>query len=280
MDARAMLTAAVDGSLKVLHLIGVDPARDFEDPALARRALECVDTLIVQDLLPTASMRFADVVLPACAPQERVGSFTTWEGRRQPFGRAIPTQGLVQEDWDIIRQLARALDVDLGWETAMDVRREAAPLFDAEAPLAERLASLPAPAAAPATPSTAGTGELDGDLDAILLPTLLGQGDMLLGAKGLVATARPAFAHVHGSDARRLGLDDGAIVTVTGPGGEVALPVRVSGRVAAGTLVLPRDPQGYDTALLVGPTDAGAGGALRVGVAPFAAPADGEAEGG
>src|SRR5699024_7200940 len=104
----------------VLYLIGVDPIRDFEDPALAEAALRNADCVIVQDLLETDTTVHADIVLPAVASQERVGSFTTWEGRRQPFGQAVPTKGLVQTDWDIVRQLARYLDVDLGWETAMD----------------------------------------------------------------------------------------------------------------------------------------------------------------
>ncbi|MGH8931295.1 MAG: NADH-quinone oxidoreductase subunit NuoG, partial [Egibacteraceae bacterium] len=131
LDTRQMLEKAAAGELKLLHLVGVDPARDFEDPQLARRALERVDTLIVQDILTNASTPYADIVLPAAAPQERVGSFTTWEGRRQPFPQAVPAQGLALQDWDILRQLARALGTDLGWETANDVRLEAAPAMEA-----------------------------------------------------------------------------------------------------------------------------------------------------
>ena len=82
-DARGILEAAAAGEIKALHLIGVDPARDFADPRLARAALEKVELLIVADLMPTETVRYADVVLPACAPPERTGSFTSWEGRRQ-----------------------------------------------------------------------------------------------------------------------------------------------------------------------------------------------------
>ncbi len=65
-DTRGMLEAAAAGEIKALHLIGVDPARDFEDPRLARAALEKVELLIVAG--PHAereTVRYADVVLPA-----------------------------------------------------------------------------------------------------------------------------------------------------------------------------------------------------------------------
>jgi NADH-quinone oxidoreductase subunit G len=271
LDARGMLQAAADGELKVLHLIGVDPVRDFEDTALAARALERVETLIVQDLLPTASLRFADVVLPAASSHERVGSFTTWEGRRQPFSQAIPAEGLVQQDWDILRQLARALDVDLGWETAMDVRREAAPLMAASGSAADRLREVDPVEEVPAPLPIE-----DDQVDAVLIPTLLAQGDMLRDAKGLVATAREPAVWVNVADAERFGLTDGARTTVTGPAGAVTLPLQVSGRVAAGTVVLPRNPIGFDTAAIVGPADAETGlvPRLRVTLQAFAPEGD------
>jgi NADH-quinone oxidoreductase subunit G len=232
LDTRGVLQAAVDGEITALYLVGVDPARDFEDPALAQAALAKVDTLVVQDLLPTTSARHADVVLPACAPQERVGSFTTWEGRRQPFAQAVPAPGSAQRDWDITRQLARALGTDLGWETAADVRREAAPLM-------ERPERGPLPATTPSQPlADAPDGEFRATpVDRLLRP----DASMLDGAKHLLGTARPATLGINESDARRLGIADGQHVAVTGPGGTAELPAQVSEHVAAGSVVVPRD---------------------------------------
>jgi NADH-quinone oxidoreductase subunit G len=233
-----MLERAAAGELTILHLIGVDPARDFEDPHLARRALERVDTLIVQDLLPTASISHAHVVLPACAPQERVGSFTTWEGRRQSFPQAVPPQGLAFPDWDILRQLARVLGTDLGWETAADVRREAAPLMEraeTASPFVVR------------TPFTSDANVLasapDGDypLTVVSLDHLIGRGDMLRGAKELLATARPVVVQVSQADAQRLQLRDEQHVAVVGPSGRMTLPVSISSEVVEGCVVLPRN---------------------------------------
>ncbi len=231
-DTREMLEQAAAGELVVLHLIGVDVARDFEDPHLARQALEKVDTLIVQDLLPTASALRADVVLPACAPQERVGSFTTWEGRRQPFPQAVPPQGLALADWDILRQLARVLGTDLGWETAADVRREAAPLMEVGAPTLGRMRPVAA-----ATPQAGH----EYPFTVHIFDQLIGRGDMLRGAKELLATARPVTAWVSVGDAKRLGLEDGQHVAVVGPAGRMDLPITVTSEVVDGCVVLPRN---------------------------------------
>jgi NADH-quinone oxidoreductase subunit G len=233
LDARGMLQAAADGQLRALYLIGVDPIRDFEDTALARAALERADTVIVQDLLETDTTRYADVVLPAAAAQERVGSFTTWEGRRQPFPQVVPPPMRCVEDWDILRQVARVMGADLGWETAMDVRQEAAPLMAADRSVHARLAEIPA-----AQVPEVETAD-DDRLIVEAVPSLLGRGSMLRGADALNATARVAQAWVHRDDAERAGLSDGDVCVVAGPGGRIEVPVRITDRVAAGCIRLP-----------------------------------------
>ncbi|CAN5912361.1 NADH-quinone oxidoreductase subunit G [soil metagenome] len=260
-DAHAMLTAAAEGELDALYLIGVDPIRDFEDPQLARRALERVETVVVQDLLQTDTTPFADVVLPAAAAQERTGSFTTWEGRRQPFAQVVPPPARCMEDWDIIRQLSRAMGVDVGWETAMDVRREAAPLMAAERSAADRLAALPAPPGdgnADSTEDRAGSDQLT--VEAV--PALLGHGSMLRGADALRATAREPRAWVHPDDAERAGLSDGDTVELTGPAGHVTLPMRTSDQVAQGCVRVPRNALDVPLGVLTDP-DARPGAPLR-----------------
>ncbi|MGH3665756.1 MAG: molybdopterin-dependent oxidoreductase, partial [Egibacteraceae bacterium] len=283
LDTRGMLEAAAAGDIKALYLVGVDPVRDFEDPRLARAALERVDTLVVQDLLPTETTRYADVILPAAAPQERVGSFTTWEGRRQPFPAAVAPEGLVDTDTDIVRQLARAMGTDLGWETAADVRREAAPLMEVPVRATERL-RLALPDAAPAgdTESRIGQDSLTDpateQLDVVVMDHLIGDGSMLLGAKALQETARPAAAWVNAVDAERLGLADGQQVAVVGDEERIELPATITPHVAPGVVVLPGSSSGVNAATLVA-----AGEPLRVRLEPArsgdADPAETEQEG-
>ena len=237
LDTRGILEAAAEGTVTALYLVGVDPARDFEDPELAQRALQRVETLVVQDLLPTASTRHADVLLPAQSSQERVGSFTTWEGRRQAFRQALEPQGYAQQDWDIIRQVARALGRDLGWETATDVRREAAPLMEHDGPGLVDMPAASRTAGVPDDREPVGAHEVD----VVVVPLLLGRGEMLTGAKALLETARPATAWLHPDDATAVGVHDGATVRVEGPQAALELPVRWTPHVRPGTVVLPEN---------------------------------------
>ena len=233
MDTRGMLEAAAAGELKALYLVGVDVVRDFEDPELALAALSRVDTVIVQDLLPNDTTRLAHVVLPATDAHERVGSFTNWEGRRQPFGQAVLPQGLAQEDWDIVRQLATVLGQDLGWETPNDVRREAAPLMAVDTDPLSRLAE-PEPDAPAQAPADEGYG-----LRAVVLDYLIGDQTMLLGADTLKATARRPAVWLNETDARRAGIAQDDQVTVISANGQVTLPADVRDTVAPGAVVLP-----------------------------------------
>jgi len=285
LDTRGMLEAAAAGEVMALYLIGIDPVRDFEDPALAQAALERVDTVIVQDLLQNETTRFADVILPATAAQERVGSFTTWEGRRQPFPQAVAPQGLAQQDWDIVRQLARALGSDLGWETANDVRREAAPLMEVAGSALSRLPgaqgggvvpvgtadaqgrgavavgtadppTLQGPAVdhPPAPPEPPGHASEEGSFPfgVVVVDYLVGDSTMLIGAKALKETARRPAVWVHPADAGRLGLADGAEVAVVGSAGRLVWPVRATSGVLQGCVVLPGNSSGQAPGLLGG----------------------------
>jgi NADH-quinone oxidoreductase subunit G len=241
-----MLEAAVAGELKALYLIGVDPIRDFEDPRLARAALDAVDSVIVQDVLPNETTPYADVILPAMVSQERIGSFTTWEGRRQPFAATVPAQGQAQHDWDILRQLALAMGSNLGWESANDVRREAAPLMEAAGDAPERLAAIPA-ATEDAAPEHAHGAD---EFDVVVVDQLLADSTMLAGAKALLETARPAVVAINESDARRLGITTGRHVSVIGHATSVELPAKVTAGVVPGCIVLPGTSSGLHAAAL------------------------------
>ncbi|QBI20363.1 NADH-quinone oxidoreductase subunit G [Egibacter rhizosphaerae] len=252
LDARGILEAALSGELQALYLVGVDPARDFEDPELARRALDAVPTVIAQELVTNETTAYVDVLLPASAPQERTGSFTTWEGRRQPFPQAVSAQGVALEDWDILRHVARAMGRDLGWETATDIRKEAAPLMAPSTPLNARLSQVPVPrTAAPPRPE-------EGMLALHEVDWLLGHGDLLAGADELLATARPPAILVHPEDAERLGIGDGELVAVQGARGRIELSARVTEHVAVGSAVVPANSTDITPAEIgpegVGPT--------------------------
>ncbi|MGH8931268.1 MAG: molybdopterin dinucleotide binding domain-containing protein, partial [Egibacteraceae bacterium] len=75
----------------------------------------------------------------------------------------------------------------------------------------------------------------------VTLDALIGRGNMLVGAKELLASAPPASVRVSPADARDFALKDGQHVAVVGPSGRVTLPVSVSSGVVEGCVVLPRN---------------------------------------
>ena len=228
-DLHAILTAAAAGEIDVLHLIGVDLATDAASTALARRALAKVGTVIVQDLAATATVsQYADIVLPAAGRQERSGSSTNWEGRQQRFHRGVDGHDLVQEDWQVIVQLASLLGHDLGLDDLDSVRAEVARLGRREQP-------HPMPDVAPAAPPS----PQDGALTAVVRPMLLDRGTMLTGAADLNATARVPVAVLGPAAAADRGIADGDTVELSAGDASLRLTAAVRGDVLADTVVVP-----------------------------------------
>ena len=128
LDATGMLEAAAAGSITTLVLLGADPLRDFPDAALARKALDTVETLIAVDLFVTDSGRLADVVLAAAGPTEVNGSFTNIEGRVTALRQKVTPPGTARDDWMIAAELAFRLGHDLGLESVDQIRAEIASL--------------------------------------------------------------------------------------------------------------------------------------------------------
>jgi len=205
--------------------------------ALAARALAAVaarGTVVVQDLALTATAaRYADVVLPVTATQERSGSRTDWEGRAQRFARAVDAPELAQDDWEVFVQLAAVLGQDLGYASLDAIRAE-------QAALGVRPTAHPLPAAAAPGGAAAAGPATDGTFVAVGRPQLLDGGTMLAGADDLLATARPATIGVARADAARLGIVDGGTVTVRGASAEVTLPAVVLDDLVPGAVLLPR----------------------------------------
>ncbi len=120
-DSRAALTAAADGHVECLILVGSDPMSDFPDTDLARRALAGARRIIAVDTFLTPSSSKADVVLAAAAMGEKAGTTTNIEGRVTTVGAKVTTAGTSRPDWMIAVELAERLGADLGMETVADV---------------------------------------------------------------------------------------------------------------------------------------------------------------
>jgi predicted molibdopterin-dependent oxidoreductase YjgC len=111
----AMFEAIEHGELTALYVIGENPAQSEADAGRAKRLLGSLDTLIVQDILMTATAEMADVVFPAASSwAETEGTVTNSERRVQLMRKALDPPGQARDDIWIVAQLARCLGRDWG----------------------------------------------------------------------------------------------------------------------------------------------------------------------
>ncbi|APE28831.1 NADH-ubiquinone oxidoreductase chain G [Aurantiacibacter gangjinensis] len=96
----------------------------------------------------------ADIILPAAAYTEKAGTYVNTEGRVQMADKAIFAPGDAREDWTILRALADALGVNVGFDSFAELR--AAMIADVPALAQEGLADLGTLPAAPANAGASG----------------------------------------------------------------------------------------------------------------------------
>jgi len=104
-SAHEILQGCVDGSIRALWLLGVDPFAAHPDRALVEAALERVDFLVVQDWRETEAMAYASVVLPMSAPTEMDGTYTNCERTVQKMDAILPAPGQSKPAWRACSEL-------------------------------------------------------------------------------------------------------------------------------------------------------------------------------
>jgi len=108
-----MFEAMERGELTTLYVIGENPAQSEADQVKARRLLEGLEFMVVQDLYLTKTAALADVVLPGSASwAESGGTVTNSERRVQLVRKALDPPGDARDDNWILTELARRLGAD------------------------------------------------------------------------------------------------------------------------------------------------------------------------
>ncbi|MBF8267052.1 MAG: fdhA6 [Dehalococcoidia bacterium] len=102
----AAIDEVLKGKLRAMYIMGENTVVSDANANKARRALEAVEFLVVQDLFLTETALLADVVLPAAAFAEVDGTFTNTERRVQRVRKAVEPPGQAKADWLILSELA------------------------------------------------------------------------------------------------------------------------------------------------------------------------------
>jgi NADH-quinone oxidoreductase subunit G len=91
------------GKIKTLLVFGEDVTTQGLDAELLAR----LDTLIVSDILSTATTKLAHYVLPGAAHVEKRGTFTNTKGRVQKFMQAVQAPGEARAEWEFLLDLVQ-----------------------------------------------------------------------------------------------------------------------------------------------------------------------------
>ncbi len=110
----AMMEALLDKKVRGLWVFGENLANAEPNIAHAEKCLSSAEFLVVQDIFPNETTRFAHVILPSASWCEDEGTFTSLE-RRVSMVRAIKSPpGLAKPNWWIFKELARKMGHDWG----------------------------------------------------------------------------------------------------------------------------------------------------------------------
>jgi len=107
-----------------MYIMGENPAMSDPDVDHAREAMAALDHCVVQDIFLTETAYLADVVLPATAWPEKVGTVTNTDRMVQLGRKALAAPGEAKEDLWIIQELARRIGLDWNYEGPRDVFNE------------------------------------------------------------------------------------------------------------------------------------------------------------
>jgi predicted molibdopterin-dependent oxidoreductase YjgC len=114
-----MIPGILEGKVHALYILAEDPIMSDPDTKHIRKCLDAADFIVLQEIFPTETSHYADVLLPGVTFAEKTGTFTNTERRTQMVNQAITPIGEARQDWEIISEIARKIGqpsaVDGAW---------------------------------------------------------------------------------------------------------------------------------------------------------------------
>lgn len=123
-----MVEGIAKGKIKAMYLFGEDMALVDSNSNYVESNFEKLEFFVVQDLFFSRTAQYADVVLPAAPSLEKEGTFTNTERRIQRFYRVLEPLGESKPDWEIIQEVANQLGAKWNYQHPGEIMAEAASL--------------------------------------------------------------------------------------------------------------------------------------------------------
>ncbi|MGA9263165.1 MAG: molybdopterin-dependent oxidoreductase, partial [Desulfobacterales bacterium] len=101
-----IMQAAFKGKVKGMYIMGENPMLTDPNQNHTQKALERMEFLVIQDIFPTESTPFADVILPGVCFAEKNGTFVNSDRRVNRVRKAVDPPGNALEEWKTIWEIA------------------------------------------------------------------------------------------------------------------------------------------------------------------------------
>ncbi|PLR95210.1 formate dehydrogenase subunit alpha [Bacillus sp. T33-2] len=267
-DNHHMVEAIHKGEIKAMYLFGEEMALVDANANHVQEALQKLDFFVVQDIFFSKTAQFADVVLPAAPSLEKDGTFVNTERRIQRFYKVFEPLGDAKPDWMIFQELANRLGAEWNYQHPGEIMDEAArlaPLFAGvsydrlegwnsqvwpvmpdgqDTPLlyTERFAFPDGKARlfpVDWTPPFEAGADYDLHLNNGRILEHFHEGNLTYRNEGLRHKVPDTWLEVSLELAKERGLEDGSLVRLTSPYGQVEVRVIVTDRVKGNELWLP-----------------------------------------
>ncbi len=102
-----MTNEALDGKVRSLYILGENPLMSDPDTNHVRKCFEACEFVVLQEIFPSETSKYADVLLPGVTFAEKDGTFTNTERRVQLVRKAIAPKGEARQDWQITADIAK-----------------------------------------------------------------------------------------------------------------------------------------------------------------------------
>jgi formate dehydrogenase major subunit/formate dehydrogenase alpha subunit len=109
LTSTEMIPMAGEGKIRALYILGENPLVTDPDVNHTRKCFEACEFIVLQEIFPSETSMYADVLLPGVSFAEKDGTFTNTERRVQMVRKALNPKGEARADWKIITDLANEI---------------------------------------------------------------------------------------------------------------------------------------------------------------------------